>query len=317
MALYTLKRLLSALPTLFVIIAVSFFMMRLAPGGPFTNERSVPPAIEANLNAKYNLDDPLVVQFFKYLGNVLQGDFGPSFVNRDFSVTELILQGLPVSLTVGLTSLLLAVSLGSFFGVLAALKQNKRTDYTVMAVAMAGITIPNFVTAPVLTLIFAIWIDWLPTSGWVGWSGIADQGLGTFAQSLVLPVITLALPQIAIISRLMRGSMIEVLRSNFIRTARAKGLSTPDIIRRHALRAAALPLISYLGPASAALLTGSLVIEKIFTLPGIGQYFVTGALNRDYTLVMGVVIVYASLIVLLNILADLALAALDPKVRLN
>ncbi len=317
MALYTLKRLLSALPTLFVIIAVAFFMMRLAPGGPFTNERNVSPAIEANLNAKYNLDQPLGMQFISYLGNVVQGDFGPSFVNRDFSVSELILQGLPVSLTIGIAALMLAVSIGSFLGVMAALRQNKSTDYAVMAVAMAGITIPNFVTAPVMTLIFAIWNDWLPTSGWVGWGGIDEQGLGAFGRSLVLPVITLALPQIAIISRLTRGSMIEVLRSNFIRTARAKGLSTSRIVRRHALRAAAMPLISYLGPASAALLTGSLVIEKIFTLPGIGQYFVSGALNRDYTLVMGVVIVYASLIVFLNILADLALAALDPKVRLT
>ncbi|MCI5046570.1 MAG: ABC transporter permease subunit [Aquisalinus sp.] len=317
MVLYALKRLLSAIPTLLIIIAVAFFMMRLAPGGPFTSERNVPPAIEANLNAKYNLDDPLPIQFFKYLGNVLQGDFGPSFVNRDFSVTELVLQGLPVSITVGLSALMLAISVGSILGVLAALRQNKATDYTVMTIAMAGITIPNFVTAPVMTLIFAVWNDWLPTSGWIGWSGIEEQGLDAFFRSLILPVITLALPQIAIISRLMRGSMIEVLRSNFIRTARAKGLSPIKIVTRHALRAASLPLISYLGPATAALLSGSLVIEKIFTLPGIGQYFVTGALNRDYTLVMGVVIIYATLIVVLNLLADLVLAALDPKVRLT
>lgn len=317
MVLYTLKRLLSAIPTLLIIIAVSFFMMRMAPGGPFTSERNVTPAIEANLNAKYNLDDPLPVQFVKYLGNVLQGDFGPSFVNRDFSVSELILLGLPVSITLGLLSLLLAVCVGSFLGVLAALNQNKSADYSVMTVAMAGITIPNFVTAPVLVLIFAVWNDWLPTSGWVGWSGIERQGLGAFMQSLILPVITLALPQIAIISRLMRGSMIEVMRSNFIRTAKAKGLSPVMIVRRHALRAAILPLVSYLGPATAALISGSLVIEKIFTLPGIGQYFVNGAIGRDYTLVLGVVILYATLIVLLNLLADLVLAVLDPKVKLT
>ena len=317
MVLYTLKRLLSAIPTLFIIIAVSFFMMRLAPGGPFTSERNVTPAIEANLNAKYNLDDPLPVQFFKYLGDLLQGDFGPSFVNRDFSVSELILLGLPVSITLGLSALILAISVGSFLGVTAALNQNKAADYSVMTVAMAGITIPNFVTAPVLVLLFAVWNDWLPTSGWVGWSGIERQGLGTFFQSLILPVITLALPQIAIISRLMRGSMIEVMRSNFIRTARAKGLSPGMIVRRHALRAAILPLISYLGPATAALISGSLVIEKIFTLPGIGQYFVNGAIGRDYTLVMGVVILYATLIVVLNLIADLVLAMLDPKVKLT
>ena len=207
--------------------------------------------------------------------------------------------------------------LGSILGVIAALNQNKSGDYTIMSVAMAGITIPNFVTAPLMILLFAVWNNWLPTSGWVGWSAIEQDGFGTFARSLILPVITLALPQIAIIARLMRGSMIEIMRSNFIRTARAKGLSPTAIVRRHALRAAALPLISYLGPATAALLSGSLVIERIFTLPGVGKYFVDGALARDYTLVMGVVILYATLIVMLNLLADIVLALLDPKVKLT
>jgi oligopeptide transport system permease protein len=317
MLLYTLKRLLSAIPTLLVVIAVAFFMMRLAPGGPFTSDRSLPPAIEANIAARYNLDQPLPMQFLTYLGNVLQGDFGPSYKIRDFTVTELILQGLPVSATIGLSSLILAIFLGSFLGVLAALRQNGAADYAVMGVALAGITIPNFVTAPLLTLLFAVWNDWLPTSGWVGWSAIEQQGLGVFLKSLILPIITLALPQIAIISRLMRGSMIEVMRSNYIRTARAKGLSAWQIVRGHALRAAAIPLVSYLGPATAALLSGSLVIEKIFNLPGIGRYFVEGAISRDYTLVMGVVILYATLIVLLNLVADLMLAVLDPKVKLS
>ncbi|GGD16892.1 oligopeptide ABC transporter permease OppB [Aquisalinus flavus] len=317
MLVYTLKRLLSAIPTILVVIAVSFFMMRLAPGGPFTSDRNVTPAIEANLNAKYNLDDPLIIQFFKYMGNVLQGDFGPSFKYQDFTVTELVLDGLPVSATLGLSSLALAMMVGSFLGVMAALRQNKPTDYGVMTVAMAGITIPNFVTAPVMVLLFAVWNDWLPTAGWVGWDRIDTMGGDAFIKSLILPVITLALPQIAIISRLMRGSMIEVMRSNFIRTAKAKGLSSGTIVRRHALRAAILPLISYLGPATAALLSGSLVIERIFALPGIGQYFVTGALNRDYTLVMGVVILYATLIVMLNLIADLIIARLDPKVKLS
>ncbi len=317
MLLYTLKRLLSAIPTLLVVIAVAFFMMRLAPGGPFTSDRSLPPAIEANIAARYNLDQPVPIQFLNYLGNVLQGDFGPSYKIRDFTVTELVLQGLPVSATIGLSSLILAVFLGSFLGVLAALRQNGAADYAVMGVALAGITIPNFVTAPLLTLLFAVWNDWLPTSGWVGWSAIEQQGLDTFLKSLILPIITLALPQIAIISRLMRGSMIEVMRSNYIRTARAKGLSSWQIVQRHALRAAAIPLVSYLGPATAALLSGSLVIEKIFNLPGIGRYFVEGAISRDYTLVMGVVILYATLIVLLNLIADLVLAVLDPKVKLS
>ncbi|MGV6802163.1 MAG: ABC transporter permease [bacterium] len=317
MALYIIKRLLSAIPTLLIIVAVSFFMMRIAPGGPFTSDRNVTPAIEANLNAKYNLDDPLPIQFVKYLGDVLQGDFGPSFKYQDFTVTQLLLDGLPVSATLGIISLTVAVFFGSLLGVIAALRQNGTTDYVVMAVAMAGITIPNFVTAPLMTLLFAVWNDWLPTSGWIGWSGIAEQGFDEFAKSLVLPVLTLALPQIAIISRLMRGSMIEVLRSNFIRTARAKGLSGVQIVRKHAMRAAALPLVSYLGPALAALLSGSLVIERIYSLPGIGQYFVTGALNRDYTMVMGVVIVYATLIVILNLIADIILAILDPKVNLT
>ena len=312
MFLYALKRLGSAIPTLLIITAVAFFMMRLAPGGPFTSERSLPPAIEANLNARYNLDDPLPLQYVKYLGNVLRGDFGPSFVNRDMSVSELIMAGLPVSLTIGITALALAVLLGSLLGVLAALRQNQVTDYAVMTVAMAGICIPNFVVAPLLTLVFAVWQDWLPTSGWV-----ERQGSVVFLKSLILPVVALALPQIAIISRLMRGSMVEVMRSNFIRTAKAKGLSSGQIVRKHALRASILPLISYLGPATAALLTGSLVIEKIFGLPGIGQYFVSGATNRDYTLVMGVVILYATLIVVLNLVADLVIAMLDPKVKLS
>ncbi len=317
MLLYTLKRLLSAIPTLLVVVAVSFFMMRIAPGGPFTSDRNLPPAIEANIAARYHLDDPLPVQFLRYLGDVVQGDFGPSYKIRDFTVTELILQGLPVSATIGLSSLILAIFIGSFLGILAALRQNGTSDYAVMVIALAGITIPNFVTAPLLTLLFAVWNNWLPTSGWVGWSAIEAQGLGTFLKSLILPILTLALPQIAIISRLMRGSMIEVMRSNYIRTARAKGLSSAQIVRRHALRAAAIPLVSYLGPATAALLSGSLVIEKIFNLPGIGRYFVEGAISRDYTLVMGVVILYATLIVLLNLVADLVLAVLDPKVKLS
>jgi oligopeptide transport system permease protein len=311
---YALRRFLGAIPTLFVIITLAFFMMRAAPGGPFDSERRLPPEIEQNLKAAYNLDKPLVQQYLIYLGKAVQGDLGPSFKNKDFTVTQLIGNGLPVSARLGLWSMALALLIGTTLGILAALRQNRWQDYSVMSVAMLGITIPTFVTAPLLTLIFGIYgitifgLEFsLPVGGWNG---------GAW-RNLVLPITVLALPQIAIIARLMRGAMVEVLRANYIRTARAKGLSATRIVLSHALRAAALPLVSYLGPALAAVLTGSLVVEQIFGLPGIGRYFVQGALNRDYTLVMGVVICYASLIILLNFLADIAYGLLDPRVRLK
>ncbi|HEU0161020.1 MAG TPA: oligopeptide ABC transporter permease OppB [Rhizomicrobium sp.] len=307
MTVYALRRLLGAIPTLFVIVTLAFFMMRAAPGGPFDSERRLPPEVERNIKAAYNLDKPLVQQYAIYLGNMVRGDLGPSFKNKDFTVAQLIATGLPVSARLGLLSMALALLAGTALGVVAALRQNHWQDYSVMTVAMLGITIPTFVTAPILTLVFGIYLGWLPVGGWAG---------GAW-RNLVLPVTVLALPQIAIIARLMRGSMVEVLRANYIRTARAKGLSAGRIVLRHALRAAALPLVSYLGPALAAVLTGSLVVENIFGLPGIGRYFIQGALNRDYTLVMGVVICYAALILLLNFLADIAYALLDPRVRLQ
>ncbi len=303
---FTLKRLLGAIPTLFIIVTLSFFLIRTAPGGPFDKERSVPPEVAANLNAVYHLDEPLWMQYGRYLGDVIRGDFGPSFQYRDFSVTELIFRGFPVSLTLGGSAIFLALILGTILGTLAALKQNSKLDYAVMATAMTDITIPNFVMAPLLTLIFGVYLRWLPVGGWEqGW----DQ--------VVLPIIALALPQIAYIARLTRGSMIEVLRSNFVRTARAKGIPEHIMITRHALKAAILPVVSYLGPASAAVITGSVVIEQIFSIPGIGRYFVQGALNRDYTLVMGIVIFYGSLIILFNLLVDLVYGLLDPKVRMQ
>jgi len=311
---YALRRLLGAIPTLFVIITLAFFMMRAAPGGPFDSERRLPPEVERNVKAAYNLDKPLAQQYLIYIGKLAQGDFGPSYKNKDFTVMQLIGIGLPVSARLGLTAMALALLLGTALGVMAALKQNHWEDYSVMGVAMLGITIPTFVTAPLLTLVFGIYgvtlfgLDLsLPVGGWNG---------GAW-RNMVLPVVVLALPQIAIVARMMRGSMVEVLRANYIRTARAKGLSTPHIVLGHALRAAALPLVSYLGPALAAILTGSLVVEQIFGLPGIGRYFVQGALNRDYTLVMGVVICYAALIILLNFLADIVYGLLDPRVRLS
>ena len=311
---YALRRLLGAIPTLFVIVTLAFFMMRAAPGGPFDSERRLPPEVERNVKAAYNLDKPVAQQYLIYLGKLAHGDLGPSYKNKDFTVAQLIGTGLPVSARLGLSAMTLALLLGTFLGVNAALKQNRWQDYSVMGTAMLGITIPTFVTAPILTLIFGIYgISLfghefsLPVGGWNG---------GALA-NMVLPVTVLALPQTAIVARLMRGSMVEVLRANYIRTARAKGLSVPRIVLSHALRAAALPLVSYLGPALAAVLTGSLVVEQIFGLPGIGRYFVQGALNRDYTLVMGVVICYAALIILLNFLADIAYAVLDPRVRLT
>ena len=304
---YALRRLAGAIPTLFVIVTLAFFMMRAAPGGPFDSQRKLTPEVERNIKAAYDLDKPLFQQYLIYLGKVAHGDLGPSYKNKDFTVVQLIATGLPVSARLGLSAMTLALLLGTALGAWAALNQNRWEDYSVMTLAMLGITIPTFVTAPILTLLLGIYAGWLPVGGW---------NSGALA-NMILPVTVLALPQIAIVARLMRGSMVEVLRTNYIRTARAKGLPAHRIVLSHALRAAALPLVSYLGPALAAILTGSLVVEEIFGLPGIGRYFVQGALNRDYTLVLGVVICYAALVVVLNFLADIAYALLDPRVRLS
>jgi len=303
---FVFRRLLSAIPTLFILIGLAFVLIRAAPGGPFDGEKSLPVEIEANLRAAYHLDEPIYQQFGRYLVNLAQGDFGPSFQYRDFTVTELIRTGFPVSLRLGGLAMLLALLVGITVGSFAALRQNTAADYGVMAAAMTGISIPNFVVAPLLILLFAVGLRWLPAGG-----------LGTGSvKNMVLPVIALALPQIAYVARLMRGSMIEVLRSPFIRTARAQGLSMSRIVVLHALKPALLPVISYLGPATAAIITGSVVIEQIFGLPGLGRYFVQGALNRDYTLVMGVVVFYGTLIISFNFFVDLLYGWLDPRVRL-
>jgi oligopeptide transport system permease protein len=303
--LYAIKRLFGALPTLFIIIAIAFFMMRLAPGGPFDKERKLSAEVEANLMRAYHLDEPLPQQFARYVGNLLQGDFGPSFQYKDFTVTELIWGGFPASLKLGGIAMLLATGIGIGLGSWAALKQNSAVDYVVMATAMTGITVPNFVVAPLLTLIFGLWLAWLPVGGWGGGD----------IQHIILPIVALALPQIAAVARLTRGSMIEVLHSNYVRTARAKGLRERITLTRHALRAALLPVVSYLGPAVASIITGSIIIEQIFGIPGIGRYFVQAALNRDYTLVMGVTVFYGALIILFNLMVDLLYGLLDPKVR--
>jgi oligopeptide transport system permease protein len=302
---YAVRRLIGAVPTLLIILTLTFFLVRLAPGGPFDAERQLPAEIERNLRAAYHLDDPLIVQYGRYLGQVLQGDFGPSFKYKDFSVTELIWSGFPISLQLGASAMLLAVLVGTTLGALAALRQNSGIDYGVMATAMIGIAVPNFVVAPLLTLILGVQLGLLPTGGW-----------GDFKQ-MILPVIALALPQVAYIARMTRASLIELLRANFIRTARAKGLPEHVTLLRHALKGALLPVVSYLGPATAAVITGSVVIEQIFGIPGIGRYFVQGALNRDYTLVLGVVVFYGVLIILFNLIVDLAYGLLDPRVRFD
>ena len=302
---YAIRRLVGALPTLLVIVTVAFFLMRLAPGGPFDDEQTLAPEIAANLEAPYGLDQPFMVQYRNYLGGLLRGDLGPSFRYKDFEVSELIARGLPITAGLGSAALLLAVITGVPLGMLAGRRRNRTSDHVVMGVALAGIAVPNFVVAPLLALVFGVLLGWLPVSGW-------ESGNFRYA---ILPVITLALPVIAYIARLTRGSLLEVLQSPHIRTARAKGLSESRILWRHAFKPTILPVVSFLGPATAALLTGSLVVEQIFGLPGVGRYFVQGAVNRDYTLVMGMVVFYAVLIMLLNLLVDLAYGWLDPRIR--
>jgi oligopeptide transport system permease protein len=302
---YTLRRLGVALPTLFIIVTAAFFLMRLAPGGPFDAEADLEPEVLENIRAAYDLDKPLLTQYRLFLQRAVRGDFGPSLVYKDYSVTELIAIGLPVSIQLGLLAKLLALVLGCTGGIIAALRQNTAVDHAVMAMAMTGIALPAFVTAPILALVFGLYLKLLPVAGW-------DDGAW---RNLVLPVVALALPQVAIIARLMRGGMLEVLRANFVRAARSRGLGETRIVTRHVLPTALIPLVGYLGPALAGIMTGSLVIELIFNLPGVGRYFVQGALNRDYPLVMGIVIVYATFIILFNLLSDLAYAALDPRVR--
>ncbi|GHC69757.1 ABC transporter permease subunit [Limoniibacter endophyticus] len=305
MFFYVLRRLAGAIPTLFVIVTISFFMIRLAPGGPFDLERPLDPLIMQNLERVYNLDKPVWQQYLLYLSNLAHGDLGPSFTRRDFSVADLFRVGLPVSIMIGGLSILIALVLGTFFGALAALRQNSWVDYMVVGVATFGITIPPFIVAPILSLLFGVMMGWLPAGGWQSGS----------IRHLILPVATLALPQIAIIARLTRGATIEALRSNHVRTARAYGLPNRVVLIVHTLRAAMLPVVSYLGPTAASLLTGSVVVETIFGIPGIGRYFVQGALGRDYTLVMGTVVVIACFVVVFNLIVDLVYAWLDPRVR--
>jgi oligopeptide transport system permease protein len=302
---FILRRLASAVPTLFIVVTISFFLMRFAPGGPFNLERPLPPSTMENLMRTYHLDQPLWRQYVTYLSNAVTGDFGPSYIYHDNNVAQLIGKGLPYSMELGFYALLLAVIGGVIAGTIAALRQNSILDFAIMSVATVGVTVPNFVVGPVLTLIFAIALAWLPAGGW---------GDGSF-RFLILPMIALALPQLAVFARLTRGSMIEALHTDHIRTAKAYGLPSRSVVITHAMRGALLPVVSYLAPCAAALLTGSAVVETIFTIPGVGRYFVLGAINRDYTLVMGTVILVAIFVIIFNLLVDILYGLLDPRVR--
>jgi oligopeptide transport system permease protein len=301
---YAFRRVLSAIPIALIAITVCFFILRLAPGGPFDGDRALPPITLANLRAHYNLDQPLWAQYFIYVGRLLQGDLGPSMVYNDFTVSEILRIGLPFTMTLGFTAFVVATTVGLLAGALAAVNQNRWPDYALVALVMVGLVIPNFLMGSFLQLIFGVYLRWLPAGGFNGqW------------YQLVLPITVLSLPHAGRIARLMRGSMIEVLGTNYIRTARSKGLGARLILARHALKPALLPVVSYLGPGLSYLLTGSLVVEQIFALPGIGKYFITAALNRDYGLVLGTTILYLFVILALNLVVDVLYAWLDPKVR--
>jgi oligopeptide transport system permease protein len=303
---FLVKRALGLIPTLLMVVTMVFFLVRLAPGGPFDTERAVPPEALAALNAKYNLDAPLHTQYLDFLGDlVLRGDLGPTFKYPGRTVNELIAVSLPVSMQLGLFAMLFAMLIGIPAGIIGATRQNTWADYGSMATAMTGISIPRFVLAPLLILVFGLNLYWLPVARWETW------------RHMVLPVICAGLPTAAYIARLTRAGMLDVIRSDFIRTARAKGLSERRIIIRHALKGGLLPVVSFLGPGFAGLLVGSLVIEQIFDIPGMGRYFVEAALNRDYNLVMGITLVYGSLLMTLNTVVDIAYAYLDPRVKLE
>jgi oligopeptide transport system permease protein len=302
---YTLRRLLATIPTLLAVITVCYFLVHAAPGGPFDSDKTVSEAVLANLNAKYHLDLPPWQQYLFYLNNLIHGDLGASFRYADWSVNELVANALPVSLSIGGTSLVISFVIGVGLGIAAALRQNSAADYGVMLVGNLGSVVPSFVIGPMLILVFALWLHWLPAGGWDNFA----------PQFMLMPVALLTLINVATIARVMRGSLIEVLHSNFIRTARAKGLSTRVVILRHALKPALLPVVSVLSPLAIGSITAALVTETVFSIPGLGKLIVNGAGNRDYTLVLGLVVLITVLAVTLNLLVDLAYAALDPKIR--
>ncbi|KHA62222.1 oligopeptide transporter permease [Vibrio variabilis] len=306
MLLYILRRLLIAIPTLLFIALVSFWLMHIAPGGPFDMERPMPDVVRANIEAKFHLNEPFIVQFFIYIGNFVRGDLGPSFVYQDFTVTQLVAQSWPVSAVLGVISFCISVPLGMVLGTIAALNRNGKLDYVLMSLSMTGVVIPAFVLAPVLVTIFSIHLGLLPAGGWEG-------GEVSF---LILPVLSLAIGSVASIARVMRGAMIETLNQPYIRTAKAKGLSTPYILFHHALRPSLIPIIAMLGPSFVAVITGSVIIDIFFSTGGMGQHFVSGALNRDYGLVMGITLIVAALTIFFNLVVDILYTVIDPRIRI-
>lgn len=307
MSKYIIKRLIGMIPTLLVIVTLSFFIVRIAPGGPFDGERALPEVIKRNIEAKYHMDEPLIQQYGRYLFDVLRGDLGPSYKYKDHDVNSLIFNSLPNSIILGCMAMTVALVFGISLGITAALKQNTVLDYVPMALAALGLSIPLFVVGPLLQYIFAMQLKILPTSGWF------MDGETTFATS-VLPVVSLSFAYYADIARLTRSSMLETLRSDYIRTAKAKGMKQSTIIFKHAMKGAMLPIVSYLGPAFAGIITGSIVVEQVFRVPGLGKFFVQSSFNRDYTLIVGVVIVYSTILVIMNFLVDIVYSLLDPRI---
>jgi oligopeptide transport system permease protein len=304
MFVFVVKRLLQAVPVLVVVTLVTFVLVHAAPGGPFDQERKVSPDVLKHLNARYHLDEPVWQQFARYVGNLVQGDFGPSFKYPSHTVNDLIAAGFPVTFELASYAILFALLIGLTAGILASLKPNTYLDYLPMSGAMMGICLPSFVLGPLLLLVFGIWLQWFPVAGW-----------GKIPGDKFLPSITLGASYAAYIARITRGGMLEVLSQDYIRTARAKGLSTTRIIIVHALRGGLTPTVSFLGPTIAGLLAGSFIVESIFQIPGIGRFYIQAAFNRDYTMIMGCTIFFAFLIVIFNLLADVVLLLLNPKLR--
>lgn len=306
MTRFIVGRLLQAIPVLLVVVTATFFLVRAAPGGPFSEEKAVPPEVLKALDAKYQLDQPAWQQYLHYLGDLVRGDFGPSFRYPGRSVNELIASGFPATAELGCYALLVAVLLGTGAGIIASLRPNTVQDYLPMSSAMLGICLPSFLMGPLLVLAFGIWLEWVPVSGW-----------GDLPGDKVLPALTLGAGYAAYIARLSRGGMLEVLSQDYIRTARAKGLPERVVVLKHALRAGIVPVVAYLGPAFAGLLSGSFVVETIFQIPGLGRFFVQAAFNRDYTMVMGTTVFFATLIILFNLLSDIVAVWIDPRLRLG
>ena len=303
---FIIHRLLQAIPVLFIVVTATFFLIQLAPGGPFDEDKVLPKEVIEKLNERYNLNAPVHEQYIDYLGNLVTGDFGPSFRYNNRSVTEMIFTGLPITFELAAYAIVIALVIGVLAGVIASIKPNTAMDYIPMSLAMTGICMPSFLLGPLLVLIFGIWIEWLPVSGW-----------GCAPGDKILPAITLGTGYAAYIARLTRGGMLEILSQDFIRTAKAKGLTTQAIIIRHALRGGLAPVVAFLGPAIAGLLAGSFVVETIFQIPGLGRFYVQAAFNRDYTMIMGTTILLSCLIIFFNIISDILTAWLNPRLKLN